>query len=126
MGRQDTSFRIIRKVSAPEEVKSTQSTNQANVPSTHLKLNAPFKTEDPKNEYPFEIENNYERILKFFVVLYSCPQHEFRCELGLVLRVFFLSSIFLTPSVNDHALFSSYITRWRGFLSFPLLTAVPR
>ena len=72
---------------------------------------------------------NREQLRAYFEIFrcfLSCPQHEFRCELGLVLRVFFLSSIFLTPSVNDHALFSSYITRWRGFLSFPLLTAVPR
>ena len=90
MGRQDTSFRIIRKVSAPEEVESTQSASQASVPSTHLKLNAPFKTEDPKSEYPFQIENDYERISKSSLFP-SCPQHEFRCEPGHVLRVFLLS-----------------------------------
>ena len=91
MGRQDTSFRIIKRISTPEGVNSLQSVEKTIVPSTHLKLNVPFKTEDPKSEYPFQIENNYERIFNSSLFP-SFPQHEFRCELGHVLRVLLFSS----------------------------------
>lgn len=86
MSRQDTNFRIISRVSEGNDLKDVQSVDQASVPITHLKMNAPVNSAEGESEYPFEIENNYERIIGTSV-LPSCAQHEFRCQSCDLLRV---------------------------------------
>ena len=78
MSRQDSSFRIVKRVCESSEKQRPTAVSPDSTPTTHLKLNAPFKVKESKNEYPFKIENNYDRTF-IRIVFPSCTEHEFRC-----------------------------------------------